>query len=1017
MSTCRPTASAKVSGRTPRRILLATSVSIALMSTASAETATWTNPGGGNWLTASNWNTNAVPSSSADVVIANAPSAAGNLPVGMRDYLVPVVTVTARNNTIIDLFGVSNAGHAKYVFQADTTQPLAPGGPLGGIWFHDTSSGGNALLALMGSDLPINPFSNVIAIFGNNSTAQSSAWTIQGQARLQFQETSTAAQVTAINYNGGMTTFIHQSDAGNAVITNSAGGLTTFGNTATAAGATVINDAGGAVDITRMTVPLVLGSLSGAGDVYLAANSLRIGGLNRNEEISGVIQDGINADALVYYRFRNYVLPSNNSGGSLTKTGSGTLILSADNTYTGGTTITGGTLQLGNGGTSGSLASDVVNDAALVFNRSDRLVFNHQISGAGQVVKDGAGTLILSAENTYTGPTLIRAGVLQLGDGGTSGSIGGDILNEGLLVFSRSDDIAIANAISGSGDLQKNGSGTLALTGSLDYDGTTTVLAGRLALDGRAGGGRLHSAVGGSSAAELLLQNGASLTGTIAGLNVAVDTDSVWTVTGDSRISHLANAGMVDLQSATDYGSYTPKTLQVTSLMGRGGVIVMNTVLGDSGALTDRLIIDGGAAVGTTFIRIRNIGGLGGQTTGNGINLVHLINGGHSEPGAFRLSEPVLAGAYQYSLQQNVGSTDWYLTSDLLHQDSAPLPPGSGGESGGGTPPNTPESPVRPNYRAEASLYSVAPSLALDYGQALVGSLFERRGGVLVGDTSNGPEAWLRTFGERNHANGGSGGVYGGAAGYRSSMYIVQMGADMFGRQTTGSGERAGLYTAFGKSSADVDHHDESHAGRLELTSYSLGAYWTRAYDQGLYVDATLQATRNKLSSNSQNYLELTTNGWGWGVSLEMGYDHAVNDAFSIQPQLQLSANRLDLQQGRDPAVDAVSFKHADSLQARAGARFVRRWNADAKQSLNLWLQPDVVREFYGAPETSFKQDNNMPAILESDRSGTDWRMAVGVDGQINRRLGLSLQARYAQRIDSNADHAYGVEIVVQYVF
>jgi len=112
----------------------------------------------------------------------------------------------------------------------------------------------------------------------------------------------------------------------------------------------------------------------------------------------------------------------NNSGSNLTsvdKRESGTWILSGDNTYTGTTTITDGTLQIGNGGTTGSLAStSIVNSGVLNINRSDELTYSGIISSTGAVVKKGTGTLILDGVNVYTGTTTLTGGALQLGGAG-----------------------------------------------------------------------------------------------------------------------------------------------------------------------------------------------------------------------------------------------------------------------------------------------------------------------------------------------------------------------------------------------------------------------------------------------------------------------------------------------------------------------------------------------------------------------------------------------------------------------
>jgi autotransporter-associated beta strand protein len=116
---------------------------------------------------------------------------------------------------------------------------------------------------------------------------------------------------------------------------------------------------------------------------------------------------------------RNYVLSSSGafgiSSGTVTKNGTGTVTISTDNTYTGATTISGGTLQIGAGGTTGTLGSGaVLNDAALVFNRSNQISVSNVISGSGSVTNAGSGTLEVLGNNTYSGGTFITAGALLL---------------------------------------------------------------------------------------------------------------------------------------------------------------------------------------------------------------------------------------------------------------------------------------------------------------------------------------------------------------------------------------------------------------------------------------------------------------------------------------------------------------------------------------------------------------------------------------------------------------------------
>jgi outer membrane autotransporter protein len=165
----------------------------------------------------------------------------------------------------------------------------------------------------------------------------------------------------------------------------------------------------------------------------------------------------------------------------LTKTGLGTLILTGTNTYTGGTTVTGGTLQIGNGWTMGSIVGNVTDDATLAFDRSDSVTFAGTITGSGSLAQMGLGTLILTADNLFTGATNIAAvSTLQLGNGGTTGNVAGNIVDNGLLSFNRSNTLDFARVISGTGSVQQNGSGTTILSGTNTYTGGTVVNAGTL---------------------------------------------------------------------------------------------------------------------------------------------------------------------------------------------------------------------------------------------------------------------------------------------------------------------------------------------------------------------------------------------------------------------------------------------------------------------------------------------------------------------------------------------------------
>ena len=187
------------------------------------------------------------------------------------------------------------------------------------------------------------------------------------------------------------------------------------------------------------------------------------------------------------------ILPA--AGIVLNKTTAGNVTLSGNNTYTGGTNINGGLLSLSSAGalgTTGTIAfgggtlqysvgnttdysnrfSTAVSQAYNIDTNSQTVIFASALtSSGGSLTKLGFGTLILTGNNSYDATT-ITTGTLQIGNGGTSGSLGsGAVTDNDTLVFNRSDSITVNNLISGTGNLTQAGSGTLTLTALNTFSG------------------------------------------------------------------------------------------------------------------------------------------------------------------------------------------------------------------------------------------------------------------------------------------------------------------------------------------------------------------------------------------------------------------------------------------------------------------------------------------------------------------------------------------------------------------
>ncbi|AZT63336.1 fibronectin-binding autotransporter adhesin ShdA [Salmonella enterica subsp. enterica serovar Stanleyville] len=159
-----------------------------------------------------------------------------------------------------------------------------------------------------------------------------------------------------------------------------------------------------------------------------------------------------------------------NGEGEIVKSGSEELIVTGDNNYSGGTTITGGKLTADNADSLGTGA--IANNGVLQVGEGE---LENTLSGTGSLVKTGTGELTLSGDNDYSGGTNITGGTLIAGNADSLGT--GAVDNSGVLQVGEGE---LENTLSGTGSLVKTGTGELTLNGDNTYSGDTTIADGTL---------------------------------------------------------------------------------------------------------------------------------------------------------------------------------------------------------------------------------------------------------------------------------------------------------------------------------------------------------------------------------------------------------------------------------------------------------------------------------------------------------------------------------------------------------
>ncbi|HBU5372113.1 TPA: autotransporter adhesin Ag43, partial [Escherichia coli] len=592
---------------------------------------------------------------------------------------------------------------------------------------------------------------------------------------------------------------------------------------------------------------------------------------------------------------------------------------------------------------------------------------------AWKTLVDDGGTLAVSAGGKATDVTMTSGGALIADSGAT------------------------VEGTNASGKFSIDGISGQASGLLLENGGSFTVNAGGLASNTTVGHrGTLTLAAGGSLSGRTQLSKGASMV-----LNGDVVS------TGD-----IVNAGEIrfDNQTTPDAAlsravakSNSPVTfhkLTTTNLTGLGGTINMRVSLDGSNA-SDQLVINGGQATGKTWLAFTNVGNsnLGVATSGQGIRVVDAQNGATTEEGAFALSRPLQAGAFNYTLNRD-SDEDWYLRSENA-------------------------------YRAEVPLYASMLTQAMDYDRILAGS---RSHQTSVSGENNSVRLSIQG-GHLGHDN--NGGIARGATPESSGSYgLVRLEGDLLRTEVAGMSLTTGVYGAAGHSSVDVKDDDGSRAGTVRDDAGSLGGYLNLVHtSSGLWADIVAQGTRHSMKASSDNN-DFRARGWGWLGSLETGLPFSITDNLMLEPQLQYTWQGLSLDDGQDN-VGYVKFGHGSAQHVRAGFRLgshndmtfgegtssrdTLRDSAKhgvSELPVNWWVQPSVIRTFSSRGDMSMgtaAAGSNM--TFSPSRNGTSLDLQAGLEARVRENITLGVQAGYAHSVSGSSAEGYNGQATLNVTF
>ena len=510
--------------------------------------------------------------------------------------------------------------------------------------------------------------------------------------------------------------------------------------------------------------------------------------------------------------------------------------------------------------------------------------------------------------------------------------------------------------------------------------------------------------------------NGSAYQSSLGESRIAL-TNASWNMDGDSSVSALTLNTGSQINFAHSDADPTFKTLTVTgNYHGDGGLLVMNTQLGDDNSPTDKLIVTGDTT-GSTYVAVNNAGGIGALTT-NGIKLIE-VQGDSS--GQFVQQGRIVAGLYDYYLQRGDSSytpptaydptqsalNDWYLISKLPPEEPEPpvVEPPDEPEPPVVEPPEEPEPPVVdpkepeppvvPNKPKDLVVRPEAGSYIANHaaGNTLFTTrLHDRLGETQYTDALTGEEKvtsmWLRQIGGRNNFKDSSGQLK-----TSTNRYVMQLGGDIAQWSTDGLDRwHLGLMAGYANAKSHTHSNKSRHDSRSSIDGYSVGAYGTwynnDADKTGLYVDTWLLYNWFKNSVNGDDLPSESYDSSGFTGSVESGYTFKVRESerrkVFIQPKAQLTWMGVKADRHIERNGTRVDSTGNNNLQTRLGVRAYMQGNATQDDNKDRTFEPFAEVNWIHNTQRFGVEMNNVK--LSQDGARNIGEVKVGIEGQFSQR-------------------------------